>query len=166
MDLKQPMPLAQVIATILNPALAMLPLAMDSPRARVELLTIGQQESRFMYRRQMGNGPARGFWEFERGGGVKGVFGHHLTTGYVHQLCTARDVGFDPAAIWAALETDDIFACCIARLLLWTDPTALPAVDDPATAWDLYLRVWRPGKPKPDTWGEYHEAARTALGLR
>ncbi|VTU36979.1 hypothetical protein [Variovorax sp. PBL-E5] len=165
MDLDTPMPLAQVIAKILNPALAMLPLAMDSPRARLQLLTQGQQESLFKYRRQMGNGPARGFWQMERGGGVKGIFNFHTTTGILHQVCAARDCPFDIPMIWARLETDDILAACAARLLLWTDPYPLPAVDDPATAWDLYVRVWRPGKPIRDTWNGYHEAARAALGL-
>ena len=165
MDLANPMPLAQVIAQILNPALAMLPLAMDSPRARLQMLTQGQQESLFKYRRQMGNGPARGFWQMERGGGVKGVFNFHTTAGLLHQICAARDCPFDIPTIWARLETDDILAACAARLLLWTDPAALPAIDDPATAWDLYVRVWRPGKPIRDTWNGYHEAARAALGL-
>lgn len=45
----------------IEPALSLLPARMDSSRARAMLLAIGLQESRFEYRRQMNNGPARGF---------------------------------------------------------------------------------------------------------
>ena len=58
----------------------------------------------------------------------------------------------DPDAIYAALEYDDVLAAGVARLLLWTDPKALPPVGDVDAAWALYLRTWRPGKPKPDSW--------------
>jgi len=160
------MNLIDIIKTAINPALAILPMAMDSPKARVQLLTTGQQESQFKYRRQMGNGPARGFWQFERGGGVKGVFTHHASTGHLHNLCKARGVPFDVPTIWAALETDDVLAAGVARLLYYTDPKPLPAVDDAEGSWALYLRTWRPGKPHPETWPAYHQQARDALGLK
>lgn len=164
------MTLDQVIAKILNPGLAQLPLAMDTPKARVMMLAIGLQESRFENRAQVlnggGKGPARGFWQFERGGGVKGVMGHPATTGHAHRLCAERGVPWDAALIWAKLETDDLLACGFARLLLYADPKPLPAIDDAAGAWDLYaLRAWRPGKPHPDVWPSNHAAARKALGL-
>lgn len=157
--------LADVIKTAINPALAILPSRMDSPRARVMLLTIGLQESRFEHRRQMGNGPARGFWQFERGGGVKGVFTHPASTGHLHNLCVARGVPFDIPTVWATLETDDVLAAGVARLLLFTDPYPLPEIDDAGTSWDLYLRTWRPGKPHAETWPGYHGQARAVLGL-
>ncbi|PLC06416.1 hypothetical protein CY658_05120 [Variovorax sp. RO1] len=160
------MELAQLIKTAINPALAILPMRMDSPRARVMLLSIGLQESHFEHRRQMGNGPARGFWQFERGGGVKGVFTHSASTGHLRNLCDARGVPFDVPTIWAALERDDVLAAGVARLLLYTDPYPLPAEEDAGASWDLYLRTWRPGKPHPRTWPGYHQQAREALGLR
>lgn len=160
------MNLTDVIKTAINPALAILPQAMDTPKARVMLLTTGLQESHFDHRRQMGNGPARGFWQFERGGGVKGVYAHPASTGHLHNLCQARGVPFDIPTIWSALETDDVLAAGVARLLYYTDPSALPAVDDAEGSWKLYLRTWRPGKPKPDTWPGYHQQARAALGLK
>lgn len=160
------MTLADIIKTAVTPALAILPLAMDSPKARVMLLVTGLQESRFQYRRQMGNGPARGFWQFERGGGVKGVFTHHASTGHLHNLCKARGVPFDIPTIWAALETDDVLAAGVARLLYYTDPKPLPDVDDAEGSWALYMRTWRPGKPHPETWPTYHQQAREALGLK
>jgi len=160
------MMLTDIIRTAINPALAILPMQMDSPKARVMLLATGLQESRFEHRRQMGNGPARGFWQFERGGGVKAVFTHHVSTGHLHNLCIARDVAFDIPTIWAKLETDDVLAAGVARLLYYTDPKPLPAVDDAEGSWKLYLRTWRPGKPKSDTWLGYHQKAQAALGLK
>lgn len=163
------MTLDQVIARILNPGLARLPLAMDTKPAELMLLTIGLQESKFEHRYQVlnggGKGPARGFWQFERGGGVRGVMGHHTTTGHAYRLCAEQGVAWDAAAIWAKLEFDDLLACGFARLLLYSDPKPLPAIDDAAGGWDLYLRTWRPGKPHPETWAGHHAAARRALGM-
>lgn len=165
-DLSSPMPLGEVITKILNPGLALLPMKMDTTKARVMLLAIGQQESRFQYRRQRGNGPARGFWQFERGGGVRGVLTHSATTGLAHHVCAERGVPFDAPSVWAALEADDLLACAVARLLLFSDPLPLPEVDDVDAAWHLYaVRTWRPGKPHRSTWDGYHENARTALGV-
>lgn len=163
--------LATVIKTILDPGLAQLPMAMDTPKARVILLTIGQQESKFKDRAQIvlggwGKGPARGFWQFERGGGVRGVMNHHATAGHAHRLCLARNVPWDAGLIWSQLEYDDLLACGFARLLLYSDPKPLPELDDVEGAWDLYaLRTWRPGKPHRSTWNAYHAAARQALGV-
>lgn len=160
------MDLQSVVRDILTPAAELLPPRLDSFEARVMLLTIGQQESRFQYRRQMGDGPARGFWQFERGGGVKGILNHQATRGPLHMVCAARDVTFEITPIWATLETDDILAACCARLLLLSDPKALPAVHDVDGAWNLYaLRTWRPGKPHRETWDGYHLASRRALGI-
>ena len=165
------MELRTVVANILEPAAQLLPARMDGSRARVMLLAIGLQESRFEFRRQLGNGPARGFWQFELGteasrGGVWGVYLHPNSRGHLADLCRARGVPFAPASIWSALERDDILAAAVARLLLWTDALPLPAVDDAAAAWNLYaVRTWRPGKPHPQTWAGYHLASRRALGL-
>ena len=61
---------------IVPTAFALLPPTMRSDRATAMLLAIGLQESRFLHRRQFHNGPARGFWMFERGGGITGVLQH------------------------------------------------------------------------------------------
>lgn len=162
------MELSEVQAQIIGPALACLPLSMDSPKARVMLLSIGLQESRFEARYQKLNdptkkGPARGFWQFEQGGGVKGVMNHSATSGHAHRICLERDVPFQPQSVWARLEIDDILACCFARLLLYSDPKPLPELEDRDAAWNLYVRTWRPGKPHPDKWAGYHARARAAL---
>ncbi|MFY2611128.1 hypothetical protein, partial [Achromobacter ruhlandii] len=135
------MTLDTIVADAITPALALLPAGMDTPGARVMLLAIGLQESRFVHRRQMG-GPARGFWQFEKGtrasrGGVWGVYLHPASKDRLAALCKARSVSCDPDAIYAALEYDDVLAAGVARLLLWTDPKALPAVGDADAAWAL-----------------------------
>ncbi|MFY3460975.1 hypothetical protein ACOTJD_30400 [Achromobacter xylosoxidans] len=158
------MTLDTIVADAITPALALLPAGMDTPAARVMLLAIGLQESRFVHRRQIG-GPARGFWQFEKGtrasrGGVWGVYLHQASKDRLAALCKARSVACDPDAIYAALEYDDVLAAGVARLLLWTDPKALPAIGDSDAAWSLYLRTWRPGKPHPHTWPDlYRQAA-------
>ena len=163
------MDLAIVIKQILNPGLAMLPLAMDTKQAEVMMLSIGLQESAFEHRAQVlnggGKGAARGFWQFERGGGVKGVMEHHTTTGHAHRLCAELNVPWDAALIWARLETDDLLACGFARLLLYTDPKPLPQVRDVDGGWAYYERNWRPGRPHPEKWAANHAAARRALGI-
>ncbi|MDU4255783.1 hypothetical protein [Pseudomonas sp.] len=124
------MDLREVRRSIIEPALLLLPAKMESPQAIVMLLAIGLQESRFTYRRQMGNGPAKSFWQAEQGGG--------MVTGLLrYRVDSVRDLN--------AIEHDDILAAGLARLLLYTDPARLPALGDESGAWDLYLRTWRPG---------------------
>ncbi|WP_202730566.1 hypothetical protein [Achromobacter xylosoxidans] len=161
------MDLKTMINTAITPALALLPARMDTAEACVMLLAIGLQESRFTHRQQIG-GPARGFWQFEKGtrasrGGVWGVFLHAASKGHLAALCKARSVACDPDAIYAALEYDDVLAAGVARLLLWTDPKALPAVGDADAGWALYLRTWRPGKPHPKTWTALYAQAVAAV---
>ncbi len=151
-------------------ALFMLPPAMTSPQARVMLYAIGLQESRFEFRRQMVKvsgdirpiGPAKGFWQFERGGGCAGVVRHEASRFWMHRLCQERNVPFNATAIWNAIENDDVLAAAAARLLLFTDPKKLPAVGEEKAAWNLYARTWRPGKPHPETWGKFYAEAVAA----
>ncbi len=142
-------------------ALDILPRQMNTREAWAMLLAIGLQESRFEARRQLikqkdgsltPTGPAKGYWQFERGGGVAGVLRHSASRYWVHLLCRTRGVEPTSLAIWNAIETDDVLAAGIARLLLFTDPKRLPAIGDSAGAWDLYMRTWRPGKPHESTW--------------
>ncbi|CAB3952649.1 hypothetical protein [Achromobacter piechaudii] len=160
------MTLSEIIKTGIDPALALLPAKMDTPAARVMLLAIGLQESRFQHRRQLvGNpprpiGPAKSFWQAEQGGGmVHGVRLHAATRAAAAALYQARGVPARDAAIWDAIENDDVLAAGLARLLLWSDPKTLPAIGDADGAWALYLRTWRPGKPHPDTWPDLYRQA-------
>lgn len=156
----------------IDEALALLPAGMDSKEARLMLLAIGLQESRFKHRRQLvGNpprpvGPAKSFWQAERTGGmVRGVRTHAATKEYAADLYHYRGVEPTDPAVWNAIEHDDVLAAGLARLLLWTDPHRLPDIGDAQGAWDLYIRTWRPGKPHRGTWdGLYSEAMAVMLG--
>ncbi|AQQ35098.1 hypothetical protein [Burkholderia cenocepacia] len=163
--------LQSVTTTAINPALKLLPPAMDSAAARVLLLAIGLQESGLTVRRQHGNGPARSLWQFElgsqmRGGGIWGVFLHDSSRGLLQRLCDARHCAFTPTSIYAAIEIDDVLAAGLARLLLFTDRLPLPAVGDVSGSWTLYAkRTWVPGKPRPDDWpANYLRAMRFVQG--
>lgn len=163
------MNLGTIIKTAIDPAMALLKWVPDSRESRCLLLAIGLQESRFENRRQMGNGPARGFWQFERGtaasrGGVWGVFLHPASAGMLRQLCAERGCPPSPSNIWEAIEHDDVLAAGLARLLILTDPFKLPALGDVDGAWRLYAqRCWRPGKPHPQTWPGFYAQALEAV---
>ncbi len=152
------MKLADVLELAYLPAIAIIGVK-DSPQARVMMLSIGLQESRFQYRRQMGNGPAKSFWQFERGGGVLGVLNHPASKGKAADLCRARGVAPDSMYVWNKMEFDDVLGAGLARLLLLTDPKPLPRIDDTQGAWAYYVNNWRPGKPHIGTWPACHDAA-------
>lgn len=138
----------------------LLPLPMATIEADAMLLAIALQESEATHRRQV-NGPARGFWQFEAGGGVKGVLTHPATAGLARSamtaLCYPRSP--TPAAALVILEHNDVLACVFARLLLWTLPARLPGRTASALGWASYQRAWRPGKPRPADWpGNYTRA--------
>lgn len=147
--------------------------------AALMVLAIGGQESKFLARRQIISvtnpdtgkkelrplGPAVSFWQFERGGGVVGVLTHKSSAALAAKLCKARGVSATPAAVWEAMQTDDVLGAGMARLLLLTDPFRLPEIGKVDEAWKLYTRVWRPGKPHPATWVAAYDAARKVLGV-
>ena len=140
----------------LRPALTLLPPIMTSANAEALVIAICLQESRLRHRRQIVtnsiNSPARGYAQFERDGGVKGVMTHAKTAPYAQAVCATLDVPWERQTIWTALEYHDILACMFARLNLWWDPRALPIRSNPAMGWQIYLHTWRPGKPHPETW--------------
>lgn len=150
--------LSEVRTLAIVPALGLLPAHWNSPEAVVLLLAIGLQESRFQHRRQI-KGPARGWWQFERGGGVAGVLRHNATRAHAVRVCDARGVVPVPDEVCRRLEHDDVLAAAFARLLLWSDPPPLPKVGEVSAAWDLYLRTWRPGKPHRHTWDALYAQA-------
>lgn len=133
-------------------ALSLLPGKMDSLAARAMLLAIGLQESRFVHRIQVPNGPAHGFWQFERGGGVAGVLTHPATQPIIHPILDLLCYPATAADCYAAIVHNDVLACVFARLLLWTDPRVLPPASASEKGLAIYLATWRPGKPHPQTW--------------
>jgi len=154
---------SKVLELVIFPALELLPPKLTSEPALVQVLANGYQESKLKERYQLG-GPARGLWQFELGGGVKGVMWHPSTHDMAQIVCSARQVAFDQQTIYHRLAEDDILAAAFARLLIYADPQPLPAVNDEKGSWECYLRTWRPGKPRPDDWPESHKVAVETLG--
>lgn len=155
-----------ILSYVLPAAYDLMPPACGSAEAAVMLVAIGLQESRFAARRQH-RGPARGFWQFEAAG-VEGVLRHRragpLVRGALAQLRYARDA--DVAEIHGALEHNDVLAAVVARALLWSDPAPLPDVGPDSTiqeqadpSWDLYRRLWRPGRPVRASWDALYAEA-------
>jgi hypothetical protein len=94
---------------------------------------------------------------------VRGVIMHATTRGLAQAVCKARGVPATTDAVYASLDQDDVLAAAFARLLLWTDPKPLPALGELESAWELYARTWRPGKPHRQTWdGLYNRAMQAA----
>ena len=156
---------------ILQPGLAGLPAIggpLSSPAARRFLLAVAIQESGLRYRAQrlpnQKPGPARGWWQFEAGGGAAGVMKHKPCSEWVRRLRAYHEVAWDRDAVWRALEGHDALAVGLARALLQTDPYPIPTTSE--GAWTCYAhRLWRPGKPHPQTWGAAWATASDVVGL-
>jgi hypothetical protein len=131
-----------------------------SDEACVMLMTIAGQESNWAARRQGGGGPARSYWQFEKGGGVAELF--QKTPRQLSAICAALDIPFDLSTVFEAMAWNDTLACTMARLLLWQDRAPLPAIGDKQAGWQYYLRNWRPGAPHPDTWPGLYDKALAA----
>lgn len=155
--------------SVVDEALAELPPQMASDRARVMMLAIGLQESRFTRTAQFSpglpgdKGPARGWWQFERGGGVKGVLSHPAVADEAYRACRHRGVEpTDLRAVWLRIEGDQVLAAVFARLLLYSDPKPLPSIGEADAGWQAYLRNWRPGRPHRETWDRLYAQAVAA----
>lgn len=131
-------------------------------RARVLMMAIAGQESAWAARLQVPIAYARSFWQFERGGGVAGVLSHSASSTHIRAACAELLVPCDVSTVYEAMAWHDVLAACMARLLLWTDPAALPAVGEVEAGWDYYRRNWRPGAPHPEMWPARYG---TAMGL-
>lgn len=149
--------LGYVGRVVIPAAMAMLPHEMDSVDARIELVAIGLQESRFEHRRQV-QGPALSFWQAESGGGFRGLLSHPATRELAREILRTMAYGEPDETDFAAIEHNDILACIGARLLLWTHPGPLPR--NAADGWAYYLATWRPGKPRRATWDAFFATAQ------
>lgn len=152
---------SDALSLVINPGLNLLPPPFTSDEARILMLTIGMQESRFEHRKQLG-GPARGFFQFESGGGYHGVVRHHATGALATRVLS--DLHIPPWDGFDAIQFNDTLAAAFARLLIYTDPAPLPSVNAaPDVWWDYYLRCWRPGKPHRSTWDSFLIHAKDAV---
>jgi hypothetical protein len=138
----------------LSDGLALLPSKFDSLKARGLILTIVLQESAGIYRRQMGNGPARGLAQFELNG-VKGLLEHKATKPHLAKLCATLKVEPKTHAIWSALEHNDVLAMAVARLNLYWHADPLPDLYAEQAGLAYYLDCWRPG-----AWKRHPEEVR------
>lgn len=135
----------------LEPALALLPLGMDSPQARAMVLGIALQESALAHRRQQGGGTARGYGQFEKAG-ITGVLTHEASKDHAIAVCQALDIGTTVNAVYVAIEYHDVLLSAFMRLLIWTLPQALPERGEHGEGYSQYLEAWRPGKPRQASW--------------
>lgn len=150
----------QFLVDILDPGLVFLasiegPIPTDDVRRF--LLCVALQESgatltaRYQNSPSPEPGPARGWYQFESGGGVKGVLTHGASSSLAKAACNHLHVVASQDAVWRALEGHDRLATVFARLLLFTDTHPVPTTA--SGAWDCYCnRLWRPGKPHPAMW--------------
>lgn len=151
-----------MLAYVLPAAFSLLPDEMWSPEATALLLSIGLQESRFEFRRQIG-GPAKSFFMFELAG-IKGVLSHADSADPIAAvLRRLRYPTATPNELLAAVEHNDVLAACFARCLLWTLPNRLPRASEGREAYQQYISAWGPGKPRPDSWTTNYAVAWGAV---
>ena len=143
---------------ILPAAFALLPGVMNSPEARALLIAIALQESECQHRRQLGPGPARGFWQFESIG-VVGVLHSASTHFLLAHACSELEEQVNTPAIHSAIEHNDVLAAVVARLALWPLPGLLAGRQERDRGWAQYLKAWKPGAPRPADWPANFAAA-------
>jgi hypothetical protein len=156
---------ATLMYNLIDPTLAWLNrhiLIQKTDEARVILHAIAGQETNWAARLQYG-GPARSWWQFEKGGGVHGVVTHPASASKIKTVCNALMISCDESTIYEAMAWNGMLACSMARLLLYTDPAALPEVGDVDGAWAVYSRTWRPGAPHPEVWPQRYAVSQSLL---
>lgn len=151
----------QIHRFTLPAAYSLLPAKMNTPAATAQILATGLQESKFKHRKQIG-GPAMGFFQFERGGGIAGVLRHEATAQHVRAalraLCYPASAA-TPETCYRLVADNDVLAAVFARLLLWTVPGRLPNRHEAEYGWRVYIDGWRPGKPHRNSWNVYFNSA-------
>jgi len=144
---------------IIAAAMTLLPASWDTPEARRMLRAIAYQETDLKARRQHGNGPARSYWQFELGGGCRGVLTHVAVRDEMRGALVALDCpgAASPEDLWRLIEHNDVLAAAAARCLLYTLPHPMATTQD--DGWQQYIEAWRPGKPHPEKWADAWERA-------
>lgn len=141
---------------VVLPALHELPTKMTSLPAITLLLATGGQESGYITRLQLGNGPAHGLWQFESNG-VSAVLKNPKSHGHlIGYLQSQTQIEASVPNIYHAIESDDITACVVARLMYWCDSAPLPKFGDEEGSWQYYLDNWHPGRPNRARWSYWY----------
>jgi len=127
-------------ADIIDPTLRHLDLY--SPAASNLMLGTALVESRLIHRRQIGGGPARGLFQIEKPT-FDDVYGRYLKRkptllARVNELLTSGDP-------WAQVETNDRFACAIARVRYLYDSKPLPDADDIEALAAVWVKTYNAG---------------------
>ena len=78
-------------------------------------------------------------------------------------VCAKLGIVRTSAAVYAALLAHPNLATAFARLDLYADPSPVPDAAAVQGGWETYLRVWRPGDPRPADWITNHAAALAAV---
>lgn len=143
------------------PALSLFPMDMDTANARAMMVAIPLQESSLKFRKQLENGPARGYPQFELGldgagravGGLSLLLKHAVAGPLCARVVDALDYAdLTPRELHGAMTHNDVLAAAMTRALLLTFPGPLPGPQEPEEGWHQYLSCWRPGKPHPEKW--------------
>lgn len=154
------------LINVIRPALKSLPEKMRGEEAEIQLLFTALQESELKNRKQMGNGPARSFFQFEKIA-IKEVLQNPKTADIARRRCADDFVSSSEVYDYFGLPAGDILSAIFARLNYWLSPLPMPhpgprAIDD---ACGMYLLTWRPGKPQPATFSRNYWIARTVVKL-
>jgi len=135
-----------------------------SQEARVLLMAIAGQESDWQARLQQGAPQyGRGFWQFESNG-CSALATNATSEPKMTALLQGLAIPIVLPTIHEAIAWNDAMAVGMARLLLYCDPAPLPIVGDHEASWEMYVRCWHPGKPRPDDWPTNYDAAMEACG--
>lgn len=118
------------------PALAALPAPLNTLSAQQGVLGIGLKESGYTYLKQLGSGPALGFWQMEP------ATHDDMWTNFIRyrpdmQKSLSALAGGQPSA--QALVTSPVYAAAMCRVHLFRQPDALPSAGD-AAAWAAYWK--------------------------
>jgi hypothetical protein len=123
----------------------------STPAAAMTLLAIALQETNLDHRAQLGNGPARSFYQFEQDG-LTGLLLSDEAGPVAYHMTSLLGYKWDFEYLHKAIEFADNLATVYARLLLHAD--SRPLSEDKNAMWDLYYDNWRPGKPSRERWDE------------
>lgn len=131
-------------------------MGMDSPAARVLMLGTAIQESRLIWLRQLGSGPARGVYQIEPAT-AKDVVGRYFKQKpHIRARVSAALDGLLPPDVrwdenWTAederalefrLTADLAFQTALARVRYWMDPHPLPPAERLEDIGAYYKRVF------------------------
>ena len=129
----------------------------SSPEAVELVLATGIVESRYEYIRQMGDGPARSFWQVEPASAVDNLAHYLVQRGSLMQKCAEASLvdlkhwqNYDER-VWANILEKNIAAGIIhCRIKYWRVPKRMPnTIEGQADYWKKYYNT-EGGKGDPE----------------